>query len=47
MPELIQQLIPAAMGLLISPLPLVAIIAIVLSPRARTNGAAFAGARSW
>ena len=31
------------MGLLISPLPLVAIIAIVLSPRARTNGAAFAG----
>jgi len=43
MPELIQQLIPAAMGLVISPLPLVAIIAIVLSPRARANGAAFAG----
>jgi len=44
MPELIQQLIPAAMGIIISPLPIAAIIAIVLSPRAKVNGAAFAAA---
>ncbi|CAN5322737.1 hypothetical protein BH09ACT6_BH09ACT6_03300 [soil metagenome] len=42
MSELIQQLIPAAMGIIISPLPIAAIIAIVLSPRAKINGAAFA-----
>lgn len=42
MPEMIQQLIPLAVGIAISPLPIAAIIAILLSPRARVNGIAFA-----
>jgi hypothetical protein len=39
--ELIQQLPPLAMAIIISPLPIAAIIAVLLSPRARLNGIAF------
>mgnify|MGYP001556021892 FL=1 len=38
------QLLPLAVGSIISPLPIVAIVAILLSPRGRVNGLAFAGA---
>lgn len=42
MPELVQHLIPLAVGIAISPLPIAAVIAILLSPRARVNGFTFA-----
>lgn len=38
MPDLIQQLIPLALGVVVSPLLIAAIIAVLLSPRARANG---------
>lgn len=41
MADLVQQLIPLAMAIIISPLPIAAIIAVLLSPRARFNGTAF------
>ncbi|MFF3026413.1 GAP family protein [Microbacterium sp. NPDC057944] len=40
----IAELIPLAVGIVISPLPIVATVAILLSARGRVNGAAFAGA---
>ncbi|WP_025156057.1 GAP family protein [Leifsonia aquatica] len=40
----LEQLIPLAAGIIISPLPIAAIIAILLSPRARVNGFAYVGA---
>lgn len=43
MPHL-EQLIPIAAGIMISPLPIAAIIAILLSPRAKANGFAYVGA---
>ncbi len=38
------QLLPLAVGIIISPLPIVAIVAILLSRRGRANGFAYAGA---
>lgn len=38
------QLLPLAVGSIISPLPIVAIVAILLSPRGRANGLGFAAA---
>ncbi|MBU4337110.1 MAG: GAP family protein [Actinobacteria bacterium] len=40
----LSQLIPIAAGIILSPLPIAAIIAVLLSPRARTNGFAYAAA---
>lgn len=42
--EHLEQLVPLAAGIVISPLPIAAIIAILLSPRARANGFAYVGA---
>jgi len=42
--EHLEQLIPIAAGIMISPLPIAAIIAILLSPRAKANGFAYVGA---
>lgn len=39
----LEQLIPIATGIMISPLPIAAIIAILLSPKARSNGFAYVG----
>jgi hypothetical protein len=41
--EHLEQLIPIAAGIMISPLPIAAIIAILLSPRAKVNGFAYVG----
>lgn len=42
--EHLEQLIPIAAGIMISPLPIAAIIAILLSPRAKANGFAYVAA---
>ena len=42
--EHLEQLIPLAAGIMISPLPIAAVIAILLSPRAKVNGFAYVGA---
>src|SRR5271154_4749366 len=41
MGEAIGQLLPAAVGVAISPFPIVAIVLMLATPRARTNGPAF------
>ena len=38
------QLLPLGLGIIISPLPIVAIVAILLSPRGGRNGLAYVGA---
>ncbi|GAA2446248.1 GAP family protein [Agromyces soli] len=40
------QLVPLAAGVVISPLPIVAVVALLLSPRGRANGLAFAAANT-
>ncbi|MFK4729446.1 GAP family protein [Agromyces mediolanus] len=40
------QLVPLAAGVVISPLPIVAVVALLLSPRGRGNGLAFAAANT-
>jgi hypothetical protein len=41
MGEAIGQMLPFAVGIAISPLPIIAVVLILVSPRARTNGPAF------
>ena len=41
MGEAIGQLLPFAVGVAISPLPIVAVVLMLVTPRARSNGPAF------
>jgi hypothetical protein len=41
MGEAIGQMLPAAVGVAISPMPIVAVVLMLVTPRGRTNGVAF------
>jgi hypothetical protein len=41
MGEAIGQLLPFAIGVTVSPMPIVAVVLMLVTPRARTNGPAF------